>query len=842
MKYLGLGAISAAVLLLEITLTRVYSVTQGYHFAFLAVSLGLLGFGVSGTVLFVVPRLWREGRHRLLSVSALLFSVTALGSYWAINRIPFDAYRLVVEPEMYLHLVLYYLAPVVPLFFAGLALGGAITLEPQKAGGLYGSSLVGAGAGSLLALAGPAAWGPSGAMGLVVTLGAVAWWAFARGTLARHLAISGTIGIVLVALAWWLPAQVELRLSPYKSLPQVLRQQGAELEWTGWNPFSRVDVVSSGGLHQAPGLSLAYGQALPHQTALTVDGDNLTSLTNSAPEDAVFTEFLPTAAPFQLLTRPRVLVVEPGGGLDLLTALHHSAMQVTALVGNPLEADLLSGQFAGLTGNVYGDPRVHVVVGNPRAYLSREEDRFDLVVVSLRDAFRPITAGAYSLSEDHLYTKEAFRAYLRQLAPDGLLMATRWVQTPPSEELRMTATVIEAMEELGVDSLNQKLAALRTLQTFTVLAKKEPFTPREIQEMRAFADSRQMDLSYLPGLHEVDLNRFFVIPGESYFSRIQRLLDPKQRQQFYREQNFDIRPTTDDKPFFFHFFRWGQVPDVVAQLGRVWQPFGGAGFLVVLVFLAVSLVVSAVLIPVPLLVRKFAVDTGDESGTPRSWAALAYFFALGLGFLWLELPLMQRFILLLDHPTYSFGVVLFAVLVFSGVGSLVAGRLGRYRGWAILALAAAALLYALGTVPLVHLVLGLPLPARIVIAIASIAPLALLMGIPFPSGVGVLEGRRPGLVPWAWGANGYASVVGSGLAALMALTWGFSAVMLAAAAVYLVAWAVYALALNTGTTITGTAITGTTITGTTITGTTITGTTITGTTFPPEARTGPPLD
>ena len=812
MRYLGLGAISAAVLLLEITLTRVYSVTQGYHFAFLAVSLGLLGFGVSGTVLFAVPRLWREGRHRLLSASALLFSITALGSYWAINRIPFDAYRLVVEPEMYLHLVLYYLAPVVPLFFAGLALGGAISLEPQKAGGLYGSSLVGSGAGALLALAGPAAWGPSGAMGLVVTLGAVAWWAFARGPLARRLGISATVGIALVALAWWLPAQVELRLSPYKSLPQVLRQQGAELKWTGWNSFSRVDVVSSGGLHQAPGLSLAYGQALPHQTALTVDGDNLTSLTASAPEDAVFTEFLPTSAAFQLLIQPRVLVVEPGGGLDLLTALHHGAAQVTALVGNPLEAELLGGEFAGQAGNVYRDPRVKVVVGNPRAYLSREEDRFNLIVVSLRDAFRPITAGAYSLSEDHLYSKEAFRAYFRQLAPDGLLMATRWVQTPPSEETRMTATVVEALEGLGVDSLDQKLAALRTLQTFTVLAKREPFTPGEIQELRDFAASRQMDLSYLPGPQEVELNRFFVIPGESYFSGIKRLLDPRQRQQFYREQTFDVTPITDDKPFFFHFFKWRQVPDVLARLGRVWQPFGGAGFLVILVFLAVSLVVSAVLIPVPLLFRKAAAGTGNGGSSPRGWAAMVYFFALGLGFLWLELPLMQRFILLLDHPTYSFGVVLFAVLVFSGVGSLAAGRVGRHRGWAILALAAAALVYALGTVPLVQLVLGLPLVVRVVIAIASIAPLALLMGIPFPSGVAALEGRRPALVPWAWGANGYASVVGSGLAALMALSWGFSAVMLASAAAYLVAWAVYALALNTGTT------------------------------FPIGAQTGPPLD
>jgi hypothetical protein len=203
----------------------------------------------------------------------------------------------------------------------------------------------------------------------------------------------------------------------------------------------------------------------------------------------------------------------------------------------------------------------------------------------------------------------------------------------------------------------------------------------------------------------------------------------------------------------------------------------------------------------PFIIRKTSVDIRCETGTTKSWAVLVYFFALGLGFLWLELPLIQRFILLLDHPTYSFGVVLFAILVFSGAGSLAAGRLGRYRGWAILALVATALVYALGTAPLMQLLLGLPLPARIIITIGSIAPLALLMGIPFPSGVEVLKVRRPSLVPWAWGTNGYASVVGSGLAALLALSWGFSTVMLAAAAAYLVAWVVYALALNTGATI-----------------------------------------
>ena len=212
---------------------------------------------------------------------------------------------------------------------------------------------------------------------------------------------------------------MELQLSPYKALSQVLRQQGSELAQTAWNVFSRVDVVRSAGLHQAPGLSFVHTQGLHQQTALTVDGDNLTSLSATGPEEATFTEYLPTAVAYRLVESPRVMVVEPGGGQDVLAALHHGATEVVALVGNPLESGLLASQFGEAAGWVFNDPRVRVVAGNPRSFLARDSGRFDVVVVSLRDAFRPITTGAYSLQESHIYTREAFKQYLRHLSPGG---------------------------------------------------------------------------------------------------------------------------------------------------------------------------------------------------------------------------------------------------------------------------------------------------------------------------------------------------------------------------------------------------------------------------------------
>ena len=792
MVYVGLAALSAAVVLLELTLTRIYSVAQGYHFAFLAVSLGLLGFGASGTALFVSPRLLRGGKRRLLGGSALLFAGSVPAVYWAVNSIPFDAYRLTLEPSMFGHLVLFYLAPVVPFFFAGVAQGGALSLEPGKAARLYGAGLAGSGIGALLAAGGPVSGGPAVAVTLATCLGAAAWVAFTLKRSTTSIVAVALTGVALVIWGWMFPSAIDLRMSPYKALPTILRQQGSELAATEWNAFSRVDVVESELLHRAPGLSLAYMEPMPRQTAVTADGGNLTAVTLSTPEDAEFTEYLPQAAAYGLVDRPRVLVLEPGGGMDVLAALHHGAASAVAVTGNPLEADLLRQAFLD-EAKVSREPRVRIVTANPRSYLARENDRFDLIVLSLRDAFRPITAGAYSLGENHLYTKEAFEAYYRQLAPGGVMMMTRWAQVPPSEDLRMAATAVEALESLGVRDPGSRLVAIRTLQTFTLLVGEAPYTPLELETLRDFAHSRQMDLSWLPGIAPTELNRFFVLPEEVYYEGMRRLIDPEQRPAFYREQPFDLAPATDGQPFFFHFFRWGQLPDIFAALGKQWRPFGGAGFLVVLAFLAVAVVGSTFLILLPLAAGRGRAPGGavEKTGGLRARAPLAYFFALGLGFLWIELPLMQRFILLLDHPVYSFAVVLFAVLVFSGIGSILTERLGGYQGRALLALGALAFVYAVAAPQLADAVLKYPLAARVPLAILFIAPLALLMGMPFAGGIAALRTRRPALIPWAWGVNGYASVVGSVLAALMALSWGFLWVMLAAGAAYLAAWALF---------------------------------------------------
>ena len=797
MRYLGIGALSAAVLLLELTLTRVYSVAQGYHFAFLALSLGLLGFGVSGTVLFIARGFLLRNGRLLLPLWAFLFTLTTLGAYWAMNTIPFDSYRLVVDREMIGWMTAFYVVQIVPFFFAGLVLGSLLVADPAKTHRIYGISLVGSGAGSLLALGGPSSAGPTGALLAVAVLGAVAFVSLIQGRTAGNIAIAGTGVAVLVAGGILVPRTVPLEVSPHKALPQLLQQEGAVLETTEWNAFSRVDVVDSTSLHQAPGLSFSYSGVIPPQRAVTVDADNATTITMSREDEAVFTEYLPIAAAFEIVSSPSVLIVEPGGGLDILAALHHGARRIVALSSQPIVADLLRDQFR----SEVEDGTLDVVEGNPRSYLKQSDEQFDLVIISLADTFRPVQAGAFSLSENHVYTRDAFSAYFDHLSPGGVLAATRWVQVPPSEEMRMAATVIEVLDGRAGVAVERVIVALRTLQTLTVFARTGDFEAQELNAFRDFARTRQMDLSYVPGIRSEELNQYFVLPDEVYFRGITELLDESRRDDFYARSVFNVRPLGDDRPFFFHFFKWRQLPDVVDRIGKTYDAFGGAGFLVILLFLGISVVVSSVLILVPLaVVRRSAPALPEESGRMSQGAALGYFFMLGLAFLWVELPLMQRFILLLDYPTYSFGIVLFAVLVFSGLGSIVSGRLGRIRNWAPLLLAILAVVYGLGFLPPIDLVLGLPLAARVVVAIASVAPISFLMGVPFPAGMRALEAVNSGLVPWAWGVNGYASVIGSILAALIALERGFSDVMLFAAAAYGISWVLFQVGLRSGVT------------------------------------------
>ncbi|MGH4011304.1 MAG: hypothetical protein ACRDTH_24610 [Pseudonocardiaceae bacterium] len=788
--YLGVGSVAAATLLYEVALTRIFSIAYGYHFAFLAMSLGLLGLGASGTLLGFRPPPHQPLRSTLLARLAAAASLALVCGYAVSNLIPFDPYRVGWEPSQLVLLAGYLLCYAVAFLLAGLVLGLPLTRWPARASGLYGAVLAGSAAGAVSALVVLDRADPTVAVllaGLMAALGSCAF-ACARSVAGtppgpvrgadRFVGLAAA-GLVLVIL-WQTPSWFEIRLSPYKPLSQMENFPDAQVLERRYSAASRIDVVSSSAIHSAPGLTLQYQGVLPEQSAVVVDGEVVLPLTAREGLTAGFVDGLPTSLAHRLRPASRTLVLEPGGGLEVLSALELGAPSVVAVENNRLLAELLTSELPSQSGGIYQDPRVELVVSNPRGYLSRSPETFDLVTLALSENRRAVTTGAFSLSEIYPLTAEAFDAYLAHLAPGGLLVAHRWLQLPPTEELRAGALVADALRRAGKNPAT-RIIAIRSFSTMLILAKQEPFTQPEIELAKGFVRERQFDLVWYPGIQPGEANVANVLRRDRYHESFQDLLSNEQA--FYDRYAFDVTPPRDTRPFFFHFFKWEQTPTVIALLGRTWQPFGGSGYLILvaLLVLTTGLSLALLLIPAAAIRRRDPHRTQHNSRAPP----MVYFAALGLGFLLVEVALVQHLVLLLDHPARSFAIVVFGLLAFSGLGSMVSARI-PWRG------ALAALVVAVALCPVVlsavlPVALGWGLGVRIGITLLVLAPLGLLMGVGFPRGLASLGAARPSRLPLAWGVNGFASVVSAILAAMIALSWGFEVVFGCAALAYAIA-------------------------------------------------------
>jgi len=485
------------------------------------------------------------------------------------------------------------------------------------------------------------------------------------------------------------------------------------------------------------------------------------------------------------------LILEPHGGLDILVAHALGAQAITAVEPNPLIVEAVR--------SIYRLPGVDTVIEGGRSYARRTRRLYDVVTLSLTAPYRPVRSGAYSLAEDYRYTVEAFDDYMALLRPNGILQATRWLQTPPSEETRLFALGVAALERHAlrrdvsppVDPSNA-MVFFRGYNTATLLLQPDGFAPSELTELRAWLSERAFDLVYAPDVRSDEVNRYNVLPSPDYYAAASGLLSATDREAWFDAFDFDVNPPTDDHPFFGHFFKWRQAGQVLQEAGQTWQPFGGAGYFVLLAVLALATVAALVIILLPLVAGRVVGRLRVAAVSPVSQEApkadgirattLVYFALIGLGFLFVEIPLAQRFILFLGQPVYGLTVVLFALLFFSGLGSWASARL-PYRT-TLLLLVIVVLVYPLLLPRLFDLFLGGSFGLRLGVAIVALAPLGYLLGVPFPRGIAWLERRAPGLIPWAWGVNGAASVVASVGAALLALSFGFSWVLIVGALCY----------------------------------------------------------
>ncbi len=810
---LSLSLISATALAYEILLMRLFSIIQWHHFAYMIISLALLGYGISGTLVSLLQDTLKRYFHIAYPLFLFLFSVSSVSCFFTAQNIPFNPEAILWDTQQVWYLLSLFLLLSLPFLLVASAICLVFLCYPEQIAKIYAADLLGAGGGSIGIIILLFYFFPVTTL-LVISLGGLI------ATLIALLEItpkdktkSVSFFIVLTGLIFVLTVQNQpLKISPYKDEAKVLNISGTRIIEQQSSPLGLLSIVESVlvPFRHAPGLSLYNSQEPPEQLGLFSDASNMTAITRFPDklEKLSYLDQVTSALPYHLKNIHHLLIIGAGGGSDILQAMFHKTEQIDAVELNPKIIELLTNQFAQYSGNIYSHDNVHIYSGDIRAFLSRSKmkkkdklnSHYDLIQISLMDSFNASASGLYALNESYLYTTEALQLYLQHLNQNGYLAISRWVKTPPRDAIKMLATAVQALENLAIKDIADHIVLIRGWQTSTLLVKKSPFNSLEIKQLKHFSQTRGFDVAWYPGIKAGEanqVNRF----REAYFYQAASaiLSDSKNpssnlpKKQFLHNYKYYVYPASDDKPFFHHFFKWSTFSELLSLRNQGGLVLVEMGYVVLLVTLALAIFSSIILVMLPLLVFHFRAKTKVEFSLPvkKRLKLFLYFFFIGLAFLLIEIAMMQKFILFLHHPIYAIPVVLSAFMIFAGLGS--AGTTGLFSRLsqrqllliAILSIAFIGICYSMFLSSLFAVIAAYPIYLKILISLTLIAPLALFMGMPFPIALSRLGPGKRTYIPWAWGINGCASVISAVLASLLAIHFGFTLVILTAVVLYI---------------------------------------------------------
>ncbi|MGR9116284.1 MAG: spermine/spermidine synthase domain-containing protein [Gammaproteobacteria bacterium] len=792
-----IAIISAAALAYEVLLIRLFSIIQWHHFAYMIISLALLGYGVSGVFLAFNRHALQRKFTVAIMANMVLFSISVPACYALAQMIPFNPDEILWAPVQLVFLFILYLLLALPFFFAANVIGLSFYHHQTRVASIYASDLIGAGVGSVGIILLLFLFFPEKILTVLTGLGIVAIIIvsnFCFKELHNETKFWTSTGIVIVlAMTLAMTGWIKLDTSPYKAENQLLRIPGAKVIDQYSSPLGLIHVVKSAitPLRHAPGLSLNATTEPPEQLAVFTDADNMTAINryDGNTETLSYLDQTTSGLPYHLQPLQNILVLGAGTGSDILLALYHDIPQIDAVELNPQVLDLVKEKYADFAGHIYQNSHVQLHTSEARGFVATSDEHYDSINISLMDAFGASAAGLYALSENYLYTEQAIQAYLQHLAPGGYLSITRWIKMPPRDTLKLMATAVNACKTLGLRNPEQRMVLIRSWQTSTLIVKNGPISTREIQNLKNFADARSFDLAYYPGMTDGEANRINILQQPYFFLAAKALLGAD-GEAFIDAYKFNIEPATDDRPYFFHFFKWKTLPEIVSLLGQGGISLLESGYLLLIAALLQALLASLLLIALPLGIGKDQL--GIKSGTQGYGKVLIYFICLGLAFLFIEIAFIQKFILILHHPLYAVTTVLCTFLLTAGCGSLVSRRLSGNRAkkmirWPIAGIALLSVIYILGFEALTAVLLESSGASRLLFSILLISPLGFCMGMPFPMALTSLGQTAPALIPWAWGINGCASVISAILATLIAMQFGFTVLILSALMLYLVA-------------------------------------------------------
>ena len=751
-----------ATLLLELTLTRIYSVIFYYHFAFLAISVALFGLGAGGVFSYVVSG-WSGSLYQKLGRLAALNSVSVIAS------LVFLLTRQGTPGN--LELVVIYFFSALPFLLAGAIVSLVISETIERIERVYFFDLLGAAAGCLLLIPLLDTFGgPNTVIAVAVLFAATSaiWYNLARESGGRVAAVALALSLTALFVFNMRLDWIDIRYAKGMTL--------ANEQFVKWNSFSRIAVSKEGGT------------GLPN---IVIDADAATGiftqdLNNLSEESRRGIMTGGPALPYKVKPGAKALIIGPGGGWDVSRALVGGSKDITGVEINPIIATtIMREKFPSLSRNLYLRPEIRIFVEDGRSFVRRSSEKYQVIQATLVDTWASTAAGAFSLSENNLYTSDAFYDYLSHLTDDGILAFTRWGFDPPRESLRLLSITIDALDRMGEHNAAQHVIVAREgsnkIQgwgaTDTVILSRKPMSSAFVQKAIVAMKESNMEVIYTPGTTRI--------------TPFQELLTTVDRDRFFAGYQYNVTPVNDNRPFFFYTVQPRDILNfltVTSKESADYKINRAVPMLFGVLFVSLIATLVTLLLPPLVLGQRLPQE-------PKLRVFLLYFVCLGAGYIMIQVSLIQKFVLLLGHPTYALTVIIFSMLLSSGIGSFYSKRIVKDNPERLRIV----LLMIVILVPVLGYFAGLvsdlgpawPLAMKMLTTVMVIAPLGFLMGIPFPTGLATLEGWEKSAVRWGWSMNAASSVLGSAMAIFFAIYLGLYQTLVMGGLLYLVAAWIY---------------------------------------------------
>ncbi len=784
---ISLGLYSAAIIAFQLGLMQLISIVQWHHFAYMIISIAMLGFGASGTLLALArERLINASKWLvpvLMSTSGLFMMVTFHLTRMEFFR--FDVYLLFVESSQFPILAANYIIYFIPFFTGALAIGIIFIKYSSQIGTYYFANLVGSGIGGLLVLLLLSRLMPQQVPAVVGIFAVMA--ALVMLTPVRRILQLVTAGLSLVIALVLISRPGDIPISEYKDLARTMNLPEAEIVHSQPDIHGFIEVASSPALRFAPALSLSYTGDVPVKKNIYVNGDYYGVIPDYIPgQTEHILDQTTQKLPWVVGQKERVLMLNAGEGAPLAHAFSHRAGHIDAVIPNRGVVSIMQNEFAEASGRLFLHDSLEIHQVEPRNFLaSGAKGSYDLVILPQQDAFGG-TAGINALQENYTMTIESFRLMWNHLAQDGFIAVSTWSDYPSRTSLKLLATLVATLEDNGISNPEDHIAAIRSWGTISFVMKKSPLTSAEAGKIREFCREKFFDPLLLPEIRTEERQQFNMLDDEEFFVYVDRIMEGDH--SFLQDYGFMIDPATDDKPYFAQFLRIGNLGKMSDLFGQDQVPFLELGYLIVVVTLVQSTILAVLFILLPLFrIRK---SHRGKGGT------LFYFGALGVGYMFVEIILIQRFVLYFGEPVFALSAVISTMLIASGIGSLTSNRLpatpATISGMGML-VALLLLGYTFFLTPILQWSIAAPLVAKITLALLLIGVPAFFKGMMFPFGIRYLSGYDKSQVPWAYGIDGSVSVISTSLATLIAVEAGFMVVMAVAVCCYTLAFATFAM-------------------------------------------------